>query len=319
LVLTDFYKARFPFKNGHVSTIYPSLFRKPINLNFERKRINTPDNDFLDVDVLSKGSSKALILCHGLEGSSASKYISGTADLASQSNWDCIAMNYRGCSGEMNKQLRMYHSGATDDIDTVINHFADKYSEIHLVGFSLGGNLVLKYCGERQLIDKVRSVVAISVPTDLRIGSMLLSKKSNFIYTANFLKSLKSKLHQKHQQYSDKIDLDKLKLVKTVYDFDEHFTGPIHGFKDAVDYYTQCSSAQFIENIKIPGLIINAKDDPIVPVSTMPFKQVKANKNMSLIPTQFGGHVGFIQKGKKYCWEEERIVEFINKNTEVPH
>ena len=151
-------------RNGHLSTIYPSFFRKQDMAAFRRITITTPDDDFLDVDVLAAGHKRAVLLCHGLEGSSQSQYIHGNARLLSGQNWDILAMNYRFCSGRINKQLTLYHSGATYDLDTVIQYFLPQYDEIVLVGFSLGGNLVLKYCGERgtSLNPKVRKAVAIS-------------------------------------------------------------------------------------------------------------------------------------------------------------
>lgn len=305
-------------RNGHINTIYPTLFRKAIDVKFNRIRVVTPDDDFLDVDVLIKHKKKVAILCHGLEGSSASKYITGTASILHDSLFDIVALNYRGCSGVMNKQFRMYHSGATDDLETIINYFNDDYQEIYLVGFSLGGNLVLKYCGERSCVNsKIKSVVAISTPTDLKAGSLHLNKRSNIIYTKNFLISLKQKVRAKHRQFPDKIKIDLLDTVKTIYEFDDVYTGPVHGFKDADDYYYECSSGRFLDDIKIPGLIINAIDDPFLPLDFYPFEKVKRNKYLEMKTPKHGGHVGFVQMGKKYYWEEERIKDFLIENSEV--
>jgi len=311
-------------RNGHINTVYPTFFRSAFDITFERMRIDTPDDDFLDLDILKLNQTgvdkckRVAILCHGLEGSSSSKYIIGTASILNDARWDVVAMNYRGCSGVINNQARMYHSGATYDLETVIKFFEEDYEEIHLVGYSLGGNLVLKYSGERNLKNsKIKSVVAISTPTNLKAGSLHLNKKSNFFYAKRFLQTLKQKVIAKHRQFPDLIELDYLKKVKTIYDFDDFYTGPFHGFNDADDYYSRCSSAQFLPTIKIPGLIINAVDDPFLPIDFYPFEEVEMNKNLMMLAPKYGGHVGFVQMGEKYYWEEEKIRDFLNEKSEV--
>ena len=283
---------------------------------FHRITITTPDDDFLDVDVLAAGHKRAVLLCHGLEGSSQSQYIHGNARLLSSQNWDILAMNYRFCSGRINKQLTLYHSGATYDLDTVIQYFLPQYDEIVLVGFSLGGNLVLKYCGERgtSLNPKVRKAVAISVPVQLAAGARQIAKKSNLIYSWNFLKTLKSKLRQKQQQYPDAIDVDEIDKVRTIFEFDDTFTGPLHGFENAMDYYTQNSSLQYLNSIQIPTLIINALNDPFLPEECYPYEAASQNEHLSLITPQYGGHVGFGGRENHY-WSEKCIAEFLNCNS----
>ena len=207
----------------------------------------------------------------------------------------------------------MYHSGATDDLDTIIQHYEADYEEIALVGFSLGGNLVLKYCGENggQLNAKISKVTATSVPVDLGAGSINISQRHNYIYQKNFLQSLTKKIKAKHLQYPDDIDLALLMKIKTLYDFDDYFTGPVHGFKDAQDYYNQCSSKQFINDIKIPCLILNALDDPFLPEECYPYKETQDNKRVQLLTPTYGGHVGFVSEGEFY-WEEKVINQFLN-------
>ncbi|MBT8234141.1 MAG: alpha/beta fold hydrolase [Saprospiraceae bacterium] len=309
------YNPGFLLKSGHFNTIYPTLFRRQKAPEYKRTRLTTFDGDFLDIDFLKTGSKKIAILCHGLEGSSQSKYIIGTGDILMNAGWDVAAMNYRFCSGEVNNKLRMYHSGATEDLQVVINALYDEYEEICLVGFSLGGNLCLKYCGENgnQISSKISRVVAVSVPVDLKAGSINIGKPSNFIYENKFLDSLVEKLHVKHKKYGDEIDISKLNEVKKLYDFDDLFTGPIHGFKDAEDYYRQCSSKQFINDIKIPALIINAEDDPFLPEECYPFKEAEQNKNVSLVVPKYGGHVGFAFYNEKYYWIERKIKSWLEK------
>lgn len=238
-----------------------------------------------------------------------------TASLLSDKGWDVVCMNYRFCSGRINKQVRMYHSGATDDLDTVINHYKEAYQEISLVGFSLGGNLVLKYAGENsgQKANNIKKIVAVSVPVDLGAGSINISKKSNFLYQNNFLKSLTAKVKEKHQQHPEAIDLDLLSKIKTLYDFDDYYTGPLHGYSDAQDYYTQCSSKQFLSEIDIDSLIINALDDPFLPEACYPYEEAQDNPRLQLETPAYGGHVGFVQRGERYFWIEQRIEAFLNE------
>ena len=259
------------------------------------------------------------MLCHGLEGSSSSKYIIGASSILTENNWDTAAINYRGCSGEMNKQLRMYHSGATDDLAAVLSYFEANYDEIALVGFSLGGNLVLKYCGEKSssLMNKIRAVIGFSVPTDLQAASVNISRPSNYIYQRKFLVSLFDKLKQKHLQYPQHIDLALISKIKTVFDFDDFITGPLHGFEDAVDYYTRCSSEQFLTSITIPTLIINAKDDPFLPDECYPHELLEGNSLVRFMAPKFGGHVGFVVQGEKYYWSEKMITTFLNEQSEI--
>jgi len=238
----------------------------------------------------------------------------GTSRILHHDNWDVAAYNYRFCTDKINLQLRMYHSGATDDLGTVIDHYISDYDEIVLVGFSLGGNLVLKYCGENgsAINTKISKVAAISVPVDLGAGSINISQPQNFIYQKNFLSSLTKKIKAKHQQFPNQINLSLLKQVKTLFDFDNLYTGPIHGFNDAMDYYAQCSSKQFLRDIKIPCLILNAQDDPFLPEECYPTLEAKDNALITLLTPKYGGHVGFVSKGENY-WDEKVISQFLSR------
>lgn len=313
------YSPPYFLRNGHLNTIYPTLFRTNLILPYTRKRIPTPDDDFLDVDLLQNNNRKIAILCHGLEGSSQSKYIKGIAQLLHQNHWDILAMNYRTCGGEMNRQIRVYHSGATDDLQNVINSFVGDYDEISLVGFSLGGNLSLVYAGQRgeNIHSKIKAIAAVSVPTNLHDASLEILKKSNVIYHQKFLRSLRKKVKLKSAYFPEIFNDKKLERVKTLYDFDDIFTGPIGGFKDAKDYYKQCSSAQFIPEIRTPTLVINALDDPFLPDSCYPYEKVATNDYVEMLTPKYGGHVGFVQRKKPYYWSEESILAFLSKHVAV--
>ncbi len=310
----DDYRPLLPFRNPHFNTVFPALFRQIVRPPFLRKRIPTPDSDFLDLDWLNGGHSRLAILCHGLEGSSDSQYIRGTAKLLHENKWDVVAVNYRSCSGEMNRQLQMYHSGATADLDTIIGKVADDYRSLVLVGFSLGGNLVLKYANDRvfPLDSKIKAVVAVSVPVDLAGGAVELLKPENRFYQWRFLKSLRKKALAKHRQFPDEVPIGDLDKVKNLRDFDEYFTGPLHGFKDAADYYDRCSSRPFLQDVRLPTLIINALDDPFLSSTCFPVKEARSEAHLHLLMPRYGGHVGFSRPGSTYYWEEPKIHDFVD-------
>lgn len=293
----------------HLETIYPSLLRKVSFRPPRRERIDTPDDDFLDLDWYEQGSAKLIVISHGLEGNSQRSYVLGMARAFFRAGYDVLAWNYRGCSGEVNRQLRFYHSGATDDLHSVVSHAARKYPDIRLVGFSLGGNLTLKYLGEHFAHRAVRKAVGISVPLNLHTSCLVISQPGNWIYTRRFLRSLSAKVRAK-PALAKALDVGKLNDIRTLLEFDDHFTGPLHGFAGAIDYYTRCSSIRFLPDIQIPTLILNAQNDPFLspdcyPVGTNP-------KVVTEFPLR-GGHVGFTRfGGNGLYWSEMRALAFMN-------
>lgn len=311
------YQPPFIFKQRHFNTVYTTLFRRnPVN--YQRERIETPDDDFIDLDWLKEGHSQLVIICHGLEGSADSEYVKGMAKAFVKRNYDIVAYNYRGCSGEPNRQLKAYHAGATYDLQTVIDHILNttNYKSIHLVGFSLGGNLVLKYVGENPtgIPKEIQSCVAISVPIDLESCAYEIAKPHNFLYNERFRKKLKAKVIAKKAliEQSPLIDYDALIQSKSFMTFDNLFTAPAHGFKDAIDYWTQNSSKQFLTNIQIPTLLINALDDPFLAPEAFPFEAPKQNPNFQLLAPKYGGHVGFVQfNTEKEFWSEVQTTKFV--------
>lgn len=297
--------------NGHLETIYPALFRKvSAPASVKRIRITTPDDDFLDADIWEGRNEKAVIISHGLEGSSTRGYVKGMARLFFNNNHDVIAWNYRSCSGEMNLQPRFYHSGATEDLDTIVRLALQKYEDLILIGFSLGGNLTLKYLGETIRSKQIKKAVAISTPLDLHKGAINLSTPFNKIYEIRFLRSLKSKLKRKKQQYPDQIDLSHFRKVKTLFDFDDYYTSQLHGFENAMDYYQKCSSINFLEGIKIPTLILNAENDPMLTNESLDTSLADENRNIAFQLTKYGGHCGFVSFDSPYFWSEKRTLDF---------
>jgi predicted alpha/beta-fold hydrolase len=305
------------FRNTHINTIYKTLFYNN-SINYSRNRIFTPDQDFLDLDFSIVGSDTLVIAMHGLEGSSQSKYIVSAINYLNHQNLDCVALNFRGCSGEDNQQLYSYHSGKTDDLDLTINHILENYNykNIVLLGYSLGGNITLKYMGESQNIpNQIKAAVSISVPCDLEGSSNTLSNWNNKIYMYRFLKTLKEKTMQKLTKFpSNTLNINDVMNAENFRDFDNAVTAPLSNFKNASDYWTKCSSKQFIQTISKPTLLINALDDTFLSESCYPINEAKKNPFFNLELPEYGGHVGFNTSyfGSDLYWSENRIFQYIN-------
>ncbi len=308
------YNPPLVFRNGNINTIYPYLFRKKINPPFKRNRLNTSDSDFIDLDLLQNNNPRIAIICHGLEGNSESQYMRNMADLLFAHEWDVLCINFRSCSGEMNRKLTMYHSGFTRDIHEVLSIYQKEYQNMSLVGFSLGGNIILKYIsdGIYELPGSLKSVVAMSVPVDLSKSAQKISSRPNWVYDKRFRISLEKKIREKHKHFPNEVNLKHLRKVKTLRDFDDYYTGPIHGFDGAEDYYSKCSSKQFLENISLPTLLITAIDDPFLPSESYPFSIAAENNNFYFLAPKFGGHVGFTTFGSGGYWNELKTLFFIN-------
>lgn len=300
------------FFSAHLETIYPALFRKVKNVPpGVRERIATSDGDFLDLEWRKQGSGKLVIIQHGLEGSADRPYMLGMAKCFYEYGFDALNWNFRGCSGEMNRTARFYHSGATEDLKQVVDHAEPGYKEIFLVGFSLGGNLTLKYLGEAIRNEKIRKAVAISTPLDLDNGVDKLHGANGLIYEKRFIRHLSAKVRAKAKIMPEAIQTDDLPKVKTLRDFDDLYTAPLHGFENAKDYYRKCSSRYFLKGIKIPTLILNSMNDPILSKESLDHELTANLPQVTLETTMHGGHVGYAQNGKhKYYWSEQRAVDF---------
>ena len=311
------YNPPFLFKNGHFSTIYAGIWRKIDDLEQKRERIELSDGDFLDLDwSFSKTpTSKLVILIHGVEGNAQRAYITGSAKQCNLNGYDTCAINLRGCSGEENRLYRSYHAGATEDIDTVVHYIlaTKKYSEIIIKGFSLGGNLTLKYLGEqRKIPQEIRAAIAISVPCDLYDSQLKFLQTENTIYAKRFKKKMVGKLRLKQKKFSNVISEKAIDTIATLKDFDDIYTSISHGFTDAIDYYTQNSCLQFLPQIKLPTLIINAKNDSFLGEKCYPYKEAKENANLYLEIPKYGGHVGFYGQNN-ITYTEKKAIKFLNE------
>lgn len=307
------YQPPFFHRNAHLATVLPNRLRSIPHLPTERKTLSTADNDFFDVDCVISGSETAIILLHGLEGSSKSRYIHGMAKALMSLDSDILCMNFRGCSGRTNATFQSYHSGKTDDLHALIDAHPE-YKSLHIIGFSLGGNVALKFAGEKPIDERVKSCIAISAPVDLAGSSAVLSERQNILYLNRFLRQLKSKALDKANRFTEyKLNVKDLQNVNNFHDFDNIYTAPAHGFADANDYYKRSSSKQFLAAIKIPTLIINALNDSFLSPSCFPIEECKQNANLHLLTPQFGGHVGFANDTlmRKQFWHEQIANEFI--------
>jgi uncharacterized protein len=248
------YRRPLLFLSRHIETIYPVVFRNVSEVKYDRERLELLDGDFLDLDWIKNNSKKLLILSHGLEGNTESKYLKGMARAASSAGHDVLAWNYRGCSEEMNRNFRFYHSGESADLDLVIQHAISKntYISIGLIGFSVGGNITLKYLGEKgsAISPHIKAAITYSAPCDLKAGAEHMALPKSKFYMNRFLKNLHIKITGKAKQYPNKINDNGFEKIKNFIEFDERYTAPIHGFKNALDYYQKCSSKFYIPEVR---------------------------------------------------------------------
>ena len=316
------YKPPHIFKNGYVNTVFRTLFYDA-QIDFQRYRLELPDKDFIDLDFVLRGSKRIVLLVHGLEGSSKSKYVLSLAQNSSQMGLDVVAINLRGCSGEPNRLFASYHSGQTQDLQYVIGHLVKLgYEEVFLIGFSLGGNQVLKFLGTNDLSDSVvKSAVGVSVPCDLSGSAVQIAKAENQIYLNRFLRSLKGKILEKSERFPELLlNREEILSISNFVDFDNLYTAPAHGFTDADNYYQQSSCKQYLKNINIPGLLINAKDDTFLSPSCYPEQEAAQNSYFHLEISRYGGHVGFNSSlaARRNTWLAKRILHFLlTKNLSV--
>ena len=307
------FKAPFRFRSGFIATVYSGLIRR-LKINQFRERIILRDDDFIDLDwSYSSAPSKSLIiLFHGLEGHGQRPYITGAALHFNEHNIDAICVNFRCCSGELNKYYPTYHSGKTDDVEDIIKHVIslEKYDSIFLKGISLGGSILLKYLGDGTVVPpQVKAAMAVSVPCDLSGSAKALHTLKNLPYHINFKRGLVNRLKLKQKKFPEAISKARIKTIKTLNDFDEVYTSRAHGFKNAQDYYDKCSSLQFLNAINTPVLILNALNDSFLSEACYPYNEAKINPNVFLETPNHGGHVGFISRNG-YYYNETRALDF---------
>ncbi|GHC43396.1 YheT family hydrolase [Ulvibacter litoralis] len=314
LVKSNF-QPKLPFKNGHFSTIYSAKLRPDLKLVQKRERLQLPDQDFIDVDwsFSEEKTEKVAILLHGLEGNAQRRYIKGQAKLLIENGWDVVAMNHRGCSGEDNLLFSSYNSGDTSDLAFVVEYLLkkSKYQHIHLIGFSLGGNLVLKYLGEQKNLPKqVKKGVAISTPINLRGSLEALEKRRNLVYSTTFILDLRKKYKRKMARFPKRMTPKTYRKITSLFKFDNLYTAPAGGFKDAYDYYEKSSSLPYLKHITVPVLILNALNDSFLSPDCYPYKIASESEHVFLETPKYGGHVGFHINNHLY-YSEQRTLAFL--------
>lgn len=315
------YNAPWWLLGGHLQTLYAALHPSVPRINYRRERWDTPDGDFIDVDWLTShevamANSPLVVFFHGLEGNSARHYVRSLMDKLQRHGWRGVAVNFRGCSGEPNRLPRAYFAGDSAEIDWILRRLRMQNPTLSLfaTGVSLGGNALLKWAGEQgvQAGDVIDAVVTVSATMDLQAAGNTLDRGGvNQLYTRHFLGSLKQKALQKLEQFPGLFDRESVGSVKTLREFDDLVTAPLHGFKNTDDYWNTASSKSRLINIRIPALLINARNDPFLPESALPVK-TQVSSSVTLEFPEDGGHVGFMSGAfpGRHAWLPERIMAF---------
>lgn len=300
------FKPAWWLRNPHLQTIWPTIFRPDSkNLAIERERFELYDGDFLDLDWVGRGEKGPLIvMLHGFEGSIASHYAQGMLATIREHGWRCVFMHFRGCSGEPNRLPRGYHSGETVDLQNVIEILRQREPETPLgaIGYSLGGNVLLKWMGETGSHNPLQAAIAVSVPYELHKAAARIQKGFSRFYQWYFLKCLRDRLAYKFKMVPSPVNPDLLNVIRSIHDFDNTFTAPLHGFRDAAEYYEISSARQYLKHIQVPTLLVHSKDDPFMTEDVVP-QPSDLSEHVQLELTEYGGHVGFISG--RYPWRPE--------------
>ncbi|HUK04883.1 MAG TPA: alpha/beta fold hydrolase [Burkholderiales bacterium] len=309
------YAAPWWLPGGHLQTIAAALAPAP-RVAFRRERWDTPDGDFVDLDWAEPAhgarGAPLLALFHGLEGSSASPYARAIAARAMAAGWRCVVPHFRGCSGELNRLPRAYHSGDSAEIGWILERLEARHAgggAVHAAGISLGGNALLKYLGERESDAAIRKAVAISAPLDLAAAGRALDRGlPRALYTRMFLRTLKRKAFEKLRRGQIAVDAVRLRRARTLWEFDDAVTAPLHGFLGADDYWARSSSGPWLGRIRIPTLVVNARNDPFLPAAALDALG-EVPRNVVLEFPQSGGHAGFPGRRR---WLARRVFEFLS-------
>lgn len=313
------FKPAWWLQNPHLQTMWATLFRfsKPDNLEIVRERFELPDGDFIDIDWAGEGGGPIVIILHGLEGSIESPYAQGMLASLKSYGWRGAFMHFRCCSGERNRLLRTYHSGETGDVASFIQGLKEREPNTPLaaIGFSLGGNVLLKWLGETGEQNPLTAAIVVSVPFDLKKSVERLSQGFSQVYQSYLVRILHKKMLWKFRGKSSPVIIPPLSQLHSLRDFDENVTAPLHGFKNADDYYEQSSSLQYLKSIHVPTLILQAKDDPFYSEKFLPTSE-DLSPAVQMELTEKGGHVGFVTgtfPWRPKYWLEQRIPLFLRQ------
>ena len=308
------YLAPWWLPGGHLQTVWPSL-RPPPRVALQRERWSAPDGDFVDVDFAGDPAAKRLlVLFHGLEGGSNSHYARAFAGYGETHGWRVAIPNFRGCSGEPNRLPRAYHSGDSEEIDWILRKFEPP---VFAAGVSLGANALLKWLGERGEAARgiVQRAAAVSAPLDLGAAGRALDLGLNrLIYTRHFLATLKPKSLAKLDRFPGIYDAARVHRARTFYEFDNLVTAPLHGYRDTNDYWTRAASGPWLERIRVPTLVINARNDPFLPEHALEAAARKAAPSLLLEFPRSGGHAGFLSGPfpGRHTWLPQRVFDYLS-------
>lgn len=317
MIRSSDFKPPWWLRNAHLQTMWPFLFRQRAPVATRRERLELPDGDFLDLDLTLNESGPIVLILHGLQGSAKSKYAAGLLQALSSHGYRAVLMHFRGCSGESNRLPHSYHSGETRDPAFVIDWLRARFPQapVAAVGFSLGGNALLKLLAEQAASCRLRTAVAVSVPFLLNEGADRFNRGLSRIYRRYLLRSLIRSILDKHSQIdlSGKINLNALSRCRDFWVFDNEVTARLNGFKDVHDYYRRSSSRQYLRHIRTPTLILHAADDPFMTPATVPGEK-ELSEHVTLELSKHGGHVGFVTGNNPFrmkYWLEERILRHL--------
>lgn len=319
------YRPAWWLPGGHLQTLWGKLGRRRVHVDTERELLRAPDGEQLELHHLAGApGAPHVVLLHGLEGSRTSHYVGGMLAQARRRNWGATLLVFRGCSDTPNVARRFYHSGETTDLEHVLVTLMGRAPSAawFIAGVSLGGNVLLKWLGERsESARRIQGAAAVSVPFDLESGARKISEGFSRIYDLSFLRSLRRKARAKLSRYPDLFDDEKLGRARNVFEFDDAVTAPVHGFANATDYYARSSSLGFLDRIRSPTLLLSAVNDPFLPPSVLDRvrETARANASLTLEFVGTGGHVGFVggvAPWRARYYAEERVFRFFDSTME---
>jgi len=311
------FKPAWWLRNPHLQTLWPVIFRRRLRPPVRRERLELPDGDFVDLDCTLNDNGPIVVIFHGLEGSSRSHYARGMLSALPRHGMRAVLMHFRGCSGEANRLTRAYHSGDTGDIDFLVRtlRLREPNTPLAAIGYSLGGNALLKWLGEQGNDAPVQCAVAVSVPYLLHESTAHMNRGLSRVYQWHLLKSLKRGARRKAMQFTPPAPLEEINIMKSFFEFDDRVTARLHGFTGAMHYYTSSSSRQYLNRIRIPTLIVHAQDDPFMHAKVIP-ESSELSATIELDLHRHGGHVGFVggsRPWKPRYWLDERIPNWLRK------
>jgi predicted alpha/beta-fold hydrolase len=314
-IINSTFKPAWWLSNPHIQTLWPTFFRRLPEVNTKIHRLELVDGDFLDLAITPIKNKPIVIILHGLEGSLNSPYAKPLIKALDEAGYGVCFVHFRGCSGEVNRLPRSYHSGDTGDLQSVVEYLQGEFSQgvFAVIGFSLGGNALLKWMGEQGNKAPVKTAIAVSVPFVLSDAGDRLEKSFSRVYQKHLVSRCQIKYQQKFATKTSPLSVD-VKTLNTFYSFDDQVTAPLNGFKGADDYYTKCSSRPFLKDIHKPTLILHAKDDPFMWKHTVP-NEVELSDAVHLELSDHGGHVGFVNGSHPLnvgYWLDIRIVKWLN-------